>query len=43
MITKFKEKASKKRRSTALEEGVKLNDYVDMINKKLFRNHNYIK
>jgi len=43
IITKAKDKATKKRHSTALEEGVRLMNYADRISKKLNRNHNYIK
>ena len=43
ILTKIKGEASKKRQSTALEEGVRLMDYADRIIKKLTWNHNYIK
>ena len=43
ILTKVKGEASKKRKSTALEEGVRLMDYAESIRKKLTRNHNYIK
>ena len=42
IITKVKGEASKKRQSTALEEGVRLMGYADSISKNMTRNHNCI-
>ena len=42
ILTKDKDEATKKRHSTALEEG-RLMNYADRISKKLTCNHNYIK
>ena len=39
IITKVKGEASKKRQSTALEEGVRLMENADRISKNLNRNH----
>ena len=43
ILDKVQGEASKKRQSTALEEGVRLMEYADRISKKLAQNHNYIK